>query len=69
VKSDGQNCFQCGEPVVLELTDQTVEADWFSCGKCGEKIMTVGEALARIRSGEEERVKQGLGFYDFKPRK
>lgn len=65
--ADESKCFQCGRPLVMVLPENASEDDWMTCGNCGERVMTVRDALQQTRGDELERAKQALGFYEFKP--
>lgn len=60
-------CYQCGRLEALVWPEEQGPDAWLTCDNCGANIVTLGDMARKAQGAEEERVKQALGFYDFKP--
>lgn len=61
-----KNCYQCGEPTFpLNLTEDAAKSGWFSCYRCGERIIPTADLAAIIRNQEELVVRRKLGVDEF----
>ncbi len=66
--SDQRSCFQCGKPIeALTLDEEAIASGWFTCEHCGERIVSVADAIRQVKDEEEQRVRRALGVDQFKP--
>jgi len=61
-----KKCHQCGLPTdPLNLDEKATESGWFTCQRCGERIISISDAVGIVRREQEQAVRDKLGVDEF----
>ena len=61
-----RECFQCGYAIVeLNYDAEAQRSGWFVCDNCGERIMSVADAVTHAKAHQEQAVRDKLGVDEF----